>query len=374
MPDSNFILNLDEERGKLNVFFKQRSCLSGYSRHVLDSILMNSQIGKQPAWYSALSTELVQLQAQAQAWFDTVAPPLTQLPQWYIDVANQYLGQFPQLSAAVENLINKNGSNVESDVDTIIAIFDRLLNVARAQSRAVGDGAASLRTYGGVLTQAIDAMTNGAESVNAAIVDEKAAIADTTNAIAALQGQLETDMRALIGAAVGAGIGLGAAVAGIVLAISETGVGAVVTAVVGVVVAIGGAIATALLAVSVVADQQAIFEKQNLLSEQGRQMVELNGLSLTVNGLLRAYQDKNFDLSPLQETWTTLASDLQSARDLIVAERTDPTLLRAVQQDLQDLATTFKALTAFATDIQNRALDGDAQPLTIYTIPRKSAA
>ena len=103
-------------------------------------------------------------------------------------------------------------------------------------------------------------------------------------------------------------------------------------------------------------------------------MVELNGLSLTVNGLLRAYQDKNFDLSPLQETWTTLASDLQSARDLIVAERTDPTLLRAVQQDLQDLATTFKALTAFATDIQNRALDGDAQPLTIYTIPRKSAA
>ena len=158
---------------------------------------------------------------------------------------------------------------------------------------------------------------------------------------------------------------MGAAVAGIVLAISETGVGAVVTAVVGVVVAIGGAIATALLAVSVVADQQAIFEKQNLLSEQGRQMGELNGLSLTVNGLLRAYQDKNFDLSPLQETWTTLASDLQSARDLIVAERTDPTLLRAVQQDLQDLATTFKALTAFATDIQDRALDGDAQPLTI---------
>ena len=188
MPDSKFNLNLDEERGKLNVFFKQRSCLSGYSRHVLDSILMNSQIGKQPAWYSALSTELVQLQAQAQAWFDTVAPPLTQLPQWYIDLANQYLGQFPQLSAAVENLINKNGSNVESDVDTIIAIFDRLLNVARAQSRAVSDGAASLRTYGGALTQAIDAMTNGAESVNAAIVDEKAAIADTTDAIAALQG------------------------------------------------------------------------------------------------------------------------------------------------------------------------------------------
>ena len=230
---------------------------------------MNSQIGKQPAWYSALSTELVQLQAQAQAWFDTVAPPLTQLPQWYIDVANQYLGQFPQLSAAVENLINKNGSNVESDVDTIIAIFDRLLNVARAQSRAVGDGAASLRTYGGVLTQAIDAMTNGAESVNAAIVDEKAAIADTTNAIAALQGQLETDMRALIGAAVGAGIGLGAAVAGIALAISETGVGAVVTAVVGVVVAIGGAIATALLAVSVVADQQAIFEKREFVERTG---------------------------------------------------------------------------------------------------------
>jgi hypothetical protein len=132
-------------------------------------------------------------------------------------------------------------------------------------------------------------------------------------------------------------------------------------------------VTTALLAVNVVSDQEAIIKKQNELSADGRQLVALNGLALTLTGLLKAYEDKAFDIAPLAETWTTLASNLETVRDLII-EATRPAVLKEVLRDLEDLKGTFDALTAYATELQNLALAGDSKPIQVFTIPLSERA
>jgi hypothetical protein len=376
MSNGNFVLSVRDEQQKLATFFLQRTLVSVYARYVLDAILVDAQFGQSPAWFVALAGELEGLRGQARIWFDSVAPPLTALPQTYIDMSNAHAGQLPALTAAMKRLIANRGHHDDGEIQAITTICNSLLATIRAQGTAVGNRSLALQGYGGSLNLAIKAMTDGAASINAAIIEEKEAIHDTSQLLQALQSQLAADVRGLIGSAVVGGVGLAGGIVSIVLTVGGTltGPGAVVGCIVAVVAAIAGIVATGLLAANVVADQQGILEKQAQLSTEGQQLVELNGLSATVKALLDAYQDPFLDLSPLTRTWSTLADNLEAVRDLIVAERTDETGLAAILGDLQTLGSDLERLTGFATTLQNAALAGDSAPTQVLTIAQAAAA
>ena len=313
-------------------------------------------------------------QAQSQRWFDTVAPPLTALPQTYINFADSFLGHLPQLIAAMQNLIASQSPNDDKDLDTVKSILDELATIARAQSAAIARSKTDLHAFISDLAAAIAGLTEGATTVNDAIANDKKEVQDTTDAIAALQMQLQADIRAVIGSSVVAFIGLVGMIVAIVLAVANPVAGMIAGAVVGALVLAGGVIATALTSVNVVADQNAILQKQSDLSTENQQIVILNSLALTLNRLTDTYKDPGFDLSGLAVTWSSMNTNLEQVRDLIIAERTDKDGLRSVLADFKNLASMLEALTLFSTQLQEAALTGDATPIQILTIPTQRAA
>ena len=373
MSNASFDLDVAAEKKRLLTFFQLRTIMSSYSRSVLDANLFDPRLEK-PDWYDAVVGHLTATQAQSQRWFDTVAPPMTVIPQAYINFANSFSGQMPRLTAAMNSLIASHGANDDKDIQAITAIINELLTIVRAQGAVLGQSKSDLQAYLSDLTQAIKGLTDGAATVNSAIQIEKEAIIGTTDAIAALQSQLQADIRAVIGSSVATFIALIGMVVAIVLAVANPVAGMVAGAVVGGLLLAGGVIGTALTAVNVVADQKAILKKQSELSAEGQQVVILNSLALTLKGLLGTYQDRDFDLGGLAATWSTLDSNLEQVRDLIIAERTDKAGLQAVLTDLQDLGSMLTALTKFSTDLQDAALSGDASPIQTVTIPIDVAA
>ena len=345
MANGSFDLDASVEKTKLLTFFQLRTVMSSYSRGVLYATLYDPTLGNKPDWYDTVVGHLTATQTQSQRWFDTVAPPLTALPQTYI-----------------------------KDLDTVKSILDELATIARAQSNAIALRKSDLHAYLSDLAQAINGLTEGANTVNDAIADQKKEVQDTTDAIAALQMQLQADIRAVIGSSVVAFIGLIGMIVAIALAVANPVAGFIAGAVVGALTLAGGVIGTALTSVSVVADQNAIIQKQSELSTENQQVVVLNSLALTLNRLTDTYKDPGFDLSGLAATWSTMNTNLEDVRDLIIAERTDKDGLRSVLADFNNLASMLEALTQFSTQLQEAALTGDATPIQILTIPTQQAA
>jgi hypothetical protein len=374
MANGSFDLDVSAEKTKLLTFFQLRTVMSSYSRGVLYATLYDPTLGNKPDWYDTVVGHLTATQTQSQRWFDTVAPPLTALPQTYINFADSFLGQMPQLIAAMQSLIASQAPNDDKDLDTVKSILDELATIARAQSNAIALRKSDLHAYLSDLAQAINGLTEGANTVNDAIADEKKEVQDTTDAIAALQMQLQADIRAVIGSSVVAFIGLIGMIVAIALAVANPVAGMIAGAVVGALVLAGGVIGTALTSVSVVADQNAIIQKQSELSTENQQIVVLNSLALTLNRLTDTYKDPGFDLSGLAATWSTMNTNLEDVRDLIIAERTDKDGLRSVLADFNNLASMLEALTQFSTQLQEAALTGDATPIQILTIPTQQAA
>lgn len=377
MADSSFSFSVDDEQTKLVCFFRQRTILSVYAQHVLDFVLLSWQAKDPPAWLPTLTSELVGLQGQAAAWFSTTAPSLTQLPQNYIDVANSVSGQMPQLTAVMNRLIaDPSGPSSDQDIESLTTLFNALGNSIRHHADAVGTTMTALTQYGDTLARAIKAMTEGAQSITAAVGDEGEAIRNLGTDIDNLHAQLASDVRALIGT----GVTLAAGLVGLAVSIGLTAAGTVTGAVAGLgilvaaCVAIAGIVSTGLLAASVVADQQAIVDKQAQLSVAGQRLVELNGLSTTVNAMLTCYNDPMFKLTPLAKSWTTLADELQGVRDMVIAERTDAKGLKDALADLQNLNDRLQKMSAFGTQLQKAALSADGQPTEILTISIAQAA
>jgi hypothetical protein len=104
-------------------------------------------------------------------------------------------------------------------------------------------------------------------------------------------------------------------------------------------------------------DQNEIIEKQKELSNDSQQVVLLNSLALTVNGLLDTVQNDNFQLglAQVEATWVTLEDNLKAIDAKLVGGRTDTEALKRVLTDLQDFQKTLHEVKVFCTEIQSGA-------------------
>jgi hypothetical protein len=364
------------EQRKLSTFFQQRTVMSGYARHVLDFVLLTWQAEDPPSWLPTLSKELVELQAQAASWFAGPAPSLTRLPQTYVDASNAFAGQMPQIAAVINRMIANGGRGSDDDVQALTTLFNCVLISIRARGGVVQDCATTLQGYGDNLGAAIKAMTEGAASIKSAIGDENEAIHQLGNDIDNLKSMIAADINNLIGTVIVGAAGLAGLGVSITLTVMDSvsgwtaGLGIFIAAC----TAIAGIVSLSLTAANLVADQQAIAQKQAQLSVEGQQLVVLKGLSSTLGTMLHAYQDPHFKLDPLNDSWTTLEDNLESVRDLIIAERTDVAGLKSTLADLHSLQDQLAGMASYATQLQSAALAGDVQPMQLLTIPQAQAA
>lgn len=373
MTNANFDMTVATETANLLSFFQKRSLMSGYLRSVLHANLFDPHQVTKPDWYDPLTKHLGALQTQAQAWFDTTSVTMTTLPQNYINFANGFDGQSDTLVTAIGDLIAGSG-DADTHVDNIITLFDQLITYAHHAGKSASAEDKALKAYLIDLTAGITSLTEGAASVNTAIAVDKQAVDDITGAIKALQSQLQTDIDAAIAANSGTLAALIVLVIGIVVAVTTGGAAAIIGAVVAGVAVAGTIAGTVVTSLNIVNDQNAIIEKQRELSDENLQIVVLNGIALTVNGLLDTYKNQGFDMGDLVGTWDDLANNLAAVRNLIIAERGDPQALKAVLADINDFGTTIDALRLYAKDLQNAALSVDALPHSVVTIPTAIAA
>lgn len=373
MKNANFDMTVATETANLTTFFQKRSLMSGYLRSVLAANLFDPRAVKKPDWFDPLNKHLGALQKQAQAWVDTDSVTMTDLPQNYINFANGFDGQSGILVKKIGELIAKKGDG-DLLVEEIVTIFDQLVTFAHRASKTASKQDKALKAYLIDLTAGITSLTEGAASVNTAIAVDKQAVLDIVDDIKKLQSQLQADIRAAIAANSGTLAALICFIIGIVIAVGSGGTAAIAGAVVAGVGLAGTVAGTIITSVNIVDDQNAIIEKQAELSEENQQILVLNGVAMTVNGLLDTYKDEGFDLDDLVGTWDDLAQNLHQVRNLIIAERGNIHELSAVLSDIKDFRTTIDAMRLFADELQTAALSVDAIPLRVITISDTKAA
>jgi hypothetical protein len=366
VPNANFDITVSEETKKLLDFFQKRSLVSGYLRHVLDADLFDPRQVTEPDWYGPLNKHLALVKASGQRWFDTTSVSMTGLVQNYIDFPNSYDGQMHQLRSLMNDLIARSGG-AERTVGDIVAIFDKLIIDAGAQKKRSATCDAELRSLLRDLSSAIEQLSSGAASVNAAIQVDQQAVRDISDHIASLQAQLQTDIKAAIAADSGTLAALVVLVIGIVVAVAAPGTAAIISAVVAGVGLLGTVVGTVITSTNIVDDQNAILDKIHDLSSENQQVVVLNALAQTVSQLVDTYTDPEFDAADLVDTWTGLVIDLQQVRNLIVAGHGEPTEMAAVLADIQDFQRTLHGLRDYATELQTAALTVDTLPVQTLT-------
>jgi len=366
VTNANFDMTVAGETATLLGFFQKRSLMSGYLRHVLDANLFDPHQVTKPDWYDSLSKNLSDVKAKGQQWFDVTSVSMTDLAQNYVNFANAFDGQMGKLLPLMTDLIAGTG-DADTIVGGIVTIFDDWISQARGEAKSAAASEAAFKSYLTGLSAAITALTQGAASVNTAIAVDKQQVINITADIATLQAQLQTDIKAAIAANSGTLAALIVLIIGIVIVVGSGGTAAIVGAVIAGVGLAGTLVGTIITSIDIVNDQNAIVAKMGELSDENQQVVVLNGIALTVNGLVDTYKDAGVDMSDLVDTWSNLVTNLQQVRDLIIAERTDVQGLKAVLCDIKDFQTTLDALRLYATDLQAAALSVDALPVKTLT-------
>lgn len=375
MANSDFDWESKLIEESLTSFFRQRGRVSGYLQSVRNTNLDWVIPDKKPSWFDNLATEINSLRANGQEWFNSVAPSMTSLPQNYIDFADDFSAQLPTLTTVIEALIgSKENQDVDSLLNDVSAIFDEWIATARTQKDSVAQLDNTIASLLKELNGSIDSLKKGAKSVNDDLKSEQAQVTAIKTKLDELQAQLESDLAAEEAAAIGAGAALVVLVLAIVVVAAEPGVGSVLTAIGAAVGLTAGAVVAVSSGSAVAADQEKILKEQAELTEASRQVVILNGIATTANGLLQAYSDKRFSLTDLKNSWTTLEENLQTVKEAVIADRGYADGLKAILADLKNFGGTLDTITAFCTNLQDSALQGDATPIQVITVQQATAA
>lgn len=360
MSDAYFDLNLVAEKKKLLGIFQQRSIISGFTKSVIDSKLENSfgsQQSNKPSWYDDLVIHFDQTLSESLHWHDTVAPSIGNVLIPYIDFSRTFDGHFEQFSSLLTKVINDADADVDHTVNFMEAIIARWITSVRQHASDASALQDKTQSFSKDLKRAIKGLTEGAQSVNNDLETERDAVKDVTDQIAQLHSKLQSDINSAIAADAATLVGFVGAIVTIVVTIANPLAGAVAGAVVVGLDVIVDAVGTTITSIEIVNDQNEIIEKQKELSNDSQQVVVLNSLALTVNGLLDTVQNDNFQLglAQVEATWVTLEDNLKAIDAKLVGGRTDTEALKRVLTDLQDFQKTLHEVKVFCTEIQSGA-------------------
>ena len=333
----------------LTDFTNAAATVWSYSHTVTQTDLGPVVKGKEPAWYNALNGNLSTMKAHAQAWLDTIGPSMTDIPQAIINFDNKFEGQYATILALL-NAIGV-GTPTPQQKKDLLDEMNSLLSELTAQKVVIDAANGRLIGFNDNLTSDHTALTTGAASVTNAITSDKDDVISQNALMKNLQADLNKWSAVATTAEVAIGLSFFAAVIGLWMTLATFGAGSFVLAagVVGLTASVAVTIAANVMTAQ---DASAILAKQNAISDDNKQIIILNVVASTVDGLVAKNAIASTAMGVIMSDWATLMVKMKAViEDLTTAEGDIGSIL-----DVGDMVTTklaWRQLTDFATNMQS---------------------
>lgn len=270
-----------------------------------------------PEWFASLDSKLKDAQHICGQWID-IEPELTgNIPT---QIINAY-GLFSEMRKQAILVLNQNPDTPFSGPDDprVKTLRDMIGKFRHDISRKDLDPVASvdamqhqLKTWGGALQDAHDALKSGTVSIQDAETDLKSDIDKFRSGIELMNTEIDAYNKAFEA-------GIGAMVAGVVIAVvavsiapeaAAVSVPAMATA--GLLFA-GGAVVDGVFQAKIDSCFDTIAADQKGITADQAQIVALNGLSAAASQAVRGLEDATSRLSDLRTSWSALKSGLDQA-------------------------------------------------------------
>jgi hypothetical protein len=302
-----------------------------------------------PTWYAELNSNLSAMKTHAQSWLDTTGPSMTNIPQAIVNFDNKFEGQY----ATIIDLLNAigGGTPTAQQKTDLLEVMNSLLSELTGQGEVINEANKALIGFNDNLTSDHTALTTGAASVTNAITADKDDVIKQNGRVKNLQADMATWQAVATAAEVAIGLSFFAAAIGLWMTIATFGAGALVLA--GGIVGLAASVGTTIAAnVKIAQDASAILDAQNDISDDNKQVVILNTVASTVDGLMEQNATASKAMMVIMSDWGTLMTKMKSViDDLDAAEGDIGSIL-----DVGDMKTTKLAwtqLTSFADKMQS---------------------
>ena len=312
-----------------------------------------------PDWFDSLDAKLAAAKVLANQWIDDLAPDMTaSIPAHVINYGTTYSA----LSAQIVELLDKDPTASGKDNTTIqeaFALISALHSAVDNIEKEVEATATQLKTWGDNMQTAHDDLFNGAANIQSAETDLQADIDAMNSAIDGLKAQINAENKSIAAGAAAIGVGILALVAGIALA-PETGGASLIVAGIGGAAIIGGAVDWGVMQSKINKQFSEIADDQKEISSDQRQLVALQGLSLSASSAISSIAVATQALSDVKTMWSLFKSELQGTMSKL--EQADEELMAIVDkayilasQKEWDLATQFAQKLADTTyDVETK--------------------
>jgi predicted nucleic acid-binding Zn-ribbon protein len=265
----------------------------------------------QPDWFDDLSDKLDKAKVLANQWIDDIAPQMTaSIPSHVIDYGTTYSAITDEMVTLLE--ANRNATRTSNP-----QVFQQLTELIQALHESVEsiiteiEGTqGQLKTWGDNMQKAHDDLFNGAANIQAAETTLQNEMDQMNNAIKGLRDLIDGENKAIAAGAAAIGIGLLALVVGIALA-PATGGASLIVAGIGGAAIIGGAVDWGIMQSRINSQFAEIAKDQQKISDDQRQLVALQGLSLAANSAISSIATATQALSDVKVMWTTFQNELK---------------------------------------------------------------
>jgi hypothetical protein len=282
-----------------------------------------------PSWFDDLNGKLDAAKVLANQWIDDIAPKLTaSIPSHVIDYGTTYTA----LTDQIVDLLNKNPTAKGKDnpvVQQVFALISALHDEIETIITDVIGTQEQLKIWGDAMQKSHDDLFAGAANIQSLQVDLQADIGKMNAAIQGLRAQIDAENKAIVAGALAIGVGLFALVVGIALAPVTGGASLIVSGIGGAAI-IGGAVTWGVMQAKINGQFDEIAEDQNKISDDKRQLVALQGLSLAANSAISSIATATSALSDVKVMWTMFQNELQGTMDKL--EKTDENLSAIVNK------------------------------------------
>lgn len=262
-----------------------------------------------PKWFDALNGDLNGAKALAHDWIDNIAPKMTaSIPGHVIDYATTYKA----LTDEIVDLLTKNPKAKGKDDPVVKQVFELIEGLHDAIKPIVADIEATqtrLKEWGNKMQVAHDKLYTGAANIQAAQIDLQTEIEAMNNAIKGLKDKIQTENLIVAGGAATLAIGLTVAVVAIALAPVTAGASLVVAGVAGL-AAVGGGVTWGVMQGEINKQFAQIAEDQKKIAANNRQLIALQGLSLSASTALTSIATATRALSDVKVLWTFFQDEL----------------------------------------------------------------
>lgn len=311
----------------------------------------------EPDWFSALEGNLGKIKSHAENWLNTVGPSVTAVPQAIINYSNTFQGY----QSTIIDVLLQIGSNPPTPAQRqdLVELFGALCGELDTQLAHIQTVNTNLIAFNNDLTKDFTPLKTGADSVSNAIKDDKKAIENLNKTIAGLQKTVASLQQQITNDEVVGGLSFFACLVGAVVAVASGGAGVAIIAIgaAGLAVGIGEAVAQSK---EVQALQDQIYDDQNTLSAEAKQIVVLNSVELTVEALVNQNELAGAAMSDIITTWSTLRKKTNA---VLTALKTAESNIGSILDvgDVNRAGSAWGQLTTFATNLQT-ALGNVALP------------